>query len=66
MVSGSWSIAWPAALVALISLFQVLQLERIARGMKPLWGLLRATSVLQYLSLVYILLFAFLTHGPFN
>lgn len=62
MVSGSWSIAWPAALVALISLFQVLQLERIARGMKPLWGLLRATSVLQYLSLVYILLFAFLTH----
>lgn len=61
-VSGSWSIAWPAALVAMISLFEVFQLERIARGLKPLWGLLRATSVLQYLSILYILLFAFLTN----
>ncbi len=58
MVSGSWSIALPAALVALFSLFQVLQLERIARGMKPLWGFYVPPAFLQYLSLVYTL-FAF-------
>ncbi len=62
LVSGAWSIAWPAALVALISLFEVFQLERIARGLKPLWELLRATAVLQYLGFLYMLLFAFLTH----
>ena len=58
--SGAWPIAWPAAFIAIISLFEVFQLERIARGMKPLWGLLRATAVLQYLGILYILLFAFL------
>ncbi|MEL7646203.1 MAG: hypothetical protein AAGU04_08070 [Anaerolineaceae bacterium] len=59
-VSGSWPIAWPAALLAILSLFEVFQLERIARGLKPLWGVLRATAVLQYLGLLYMLLFAFL------
>jgi hypothetical protein len=61
-VSGAWSITWPAALAAVISLLEVYQLERIARGMKPLWGLLRASAALQYLTVLYILLFAFLIH----
>jgi len=60
-VSGSWSIAWPVMLVVTISLLEVFQLERIARGLKPFWGLLRATAYFQYLGALYILLFAFLT-----
>jgi hypothetical protein len=32
-------------------LLEVFQLERIARGLKPLWGVLRVTAVFQYLGL---------------
>ncbi|NLI44197.1 MAG: hypothetical protein GX415_02110 [Chloroflexi bacterium] len=60
-ISGSWSIAWPVVFMASISLLEVFQLERIARGLKPLWGVLRVTAVFQYLGALYILLFAFLT-----
>ncbi|MFZ3070093.1 MAG: hypothetical protein WA110_03100 [Anaerolineaceae bacterium] len=61
-VSGAWSIAWPVFLMLIISLAEVYLLQRLAEGMKPNWRLLRAVAVFQYLGVVYILLFAFLTH----
>lgn len=61
-LSGAWVIAWPVLLMMCVSLLEVYQLQRIAGGMKPHWGLLRATAIIQYLGAVYILLFAFLTH----
>jgi len=61
-MSGAWAIAWPVLLMMSVSLFEVWQLQRIAGGMRPNWGLLKATAITQYLGVVYILLFAFLTH----
>lgn len=61
-MSGAWAIAWPVLLMMSVSLFEVWQLQRIAGGMRPNWGLLKATAITQYLGIVYILLFAFLTH----
>jgi hypothetical protein len=61
-MSGAWAIAWPVLLMMSVSLLEVWQLQRIAEGMRPNWGLLKATAITQYLGIVYILLFAFLTH----
>ena len=61
-ISGAWVIAWPVLLMMSVSLFEIWQLQRIAGGMRPNWGLLKATAITQYLGIVYILLFAFLTH----
>ena len=61
-MSGAWAIAWPVLLMMSVSLLEVWQLQRIAGGMRPNWGLLKATAITQYLGIVYILLFAFLTH----
>ncbi|MFZ3150642.1 MAG: hypothetical protein WA116_03055 [Anaerolineaceae bacterium] len=61
-LSGVWSIAWPAFFMLIISLGEVYLLQRVSEGMKPNWGLIRAVAVVQYLGIVYILLFAFLTH----
>jgi len=61
-MSGAWAIAWPVLLMMSVSLLEVWQLQRIAGGMRPNWGLLKATAITQYLGVVYILLFAFLTH----
>ena len=61
-MSGAWAIAWPVLMMMSVSLLEVWQLQRIAGGMRPNWGLLKATAITQYLGIVYILLFAFLTH----
>ena len=61
-MSGAWAIAWPVLMMMSVSLLEVWQLQRIASGMRPNWGLLKATAITQYLGIVYILLFAFLTH----
>jgi hypothetical protein len=61
-ISGAWSIAWPVLLMMSVSMLEIYLLQRIANGMRPSWGLLKATAVVQYLGIVYILLFAFLTH----
>jgi len=61
-ISGAWVIAWPVLLMMSVSLFEIWQLQRIAGGMRPNWGLLKATAITQYLGILYILLFAFLTH----
>jgi len=61
-MSGAWAIAWPVLMMMSVSLLEVWQLQRIAGGMRPNWGLLKATAITQYLGVVYILLFAFLTH----
>ena len=61
-MSGAWAIAWPVLMMMSVSLLEVWQLQRIAEGMRPNWGLLKATAITQYLGIVYILLFAFLTH----
>jgi len=61
-MSGAWAIAWPVLMMMSVSLLEVWQLQRIAGGMRPNWGLLKATAITQYLGTVYILLFAFLTH----
>ena len=61
-MSGAWAIAWPVLMMMSVSLLEVWQLQRIAEGMRPNWGLLKATAITQYLGVVYILLFAFLTH----
>ena len=61
-ISGAWVIAWPVLLMMSVSLFEIWQLQRIAGGMRPNWGLLKATAITQYLGILYILLFAFLAH----
>ena len=61
-ISGAWLIAWPVLLMMSVSLFEIWQLQRIASGMRPNWGLLKATGITQYLGILYILLFAFLAH----
>lgn len=61
-ISGAWVIAWPVLLMMSVSLFEIWQLQRIASGMRPNWGLLKATGITQYLGILYILLFAFLAH----
>jgi hypothetical protein len=61
-ISGAWVIAWPVLLMMSVSLFEIWQLQRIASGMRPNWGLLKATAITQYLGILYILLFAFLAH----
>lgn len=61
-ISGAWTIAWPVLLMMSVSLLEIWQLQRIAAGMRPNWGLLKANAIIQYLGVVYILLFAFLTH----
>ncbi len=61
-ISGAWVIAWPVLLMMSVSLFEIWQLQRIAGGMRPNWGLLKATAIIQYLGILYILLFAFLAH----
>jgi len=61
-ISGAWLIAWPVLLMMSVSLFEIWQLQRIAGGMRPNWGLLKATAITQYLGILYILLFAFLAH----
>ena len=61
-ISGAWLIAWPVLLMMSVSLFEIWQLQRIAGGMRPNWGLLKATAIIQYLGILYILLFAFLAH----
>ena len=61
-ISGAWLIAWPVLLMMSVSLFEIWQLQRIASGMRPNWGLLKATAITQYLGILYILLFAFLAH----
>ncbi len=60
--SGSWIIAWPVLLVFCLSSFEIFILYRLSTGMKPMWGLLKATAVIQIVGALYILLFAFLTH----
>ena len=61
-ISGAWVIAWPVLLMMSVSLFEIWQLQRIAGGMRPNWGLLKATAITQYLGILYIRLFAFLAH----
>ena len=61
-MSGAWAIAWPVLLMMSVSSLEVWQLQRIAGGMRPNWGLLKATAITQYLGILYILLFAFLAH----
>lgn len=60
--SGAMTIAWPTLLLILVALGCSLLLHRIVQGMHPNWKLLKAMAVFNYLSLVYILGFAFLTH----
>jgi len=43
-ISGAWVIAWPVLLMMSVSLFEIWQLQRIAGGMRPNWGLLKATD----------------------
>ena len=61
-ISGAWVIAWPVLLMMSVSLFEIWQLQRIAGGMRPNWGLLKATAITQYLGILCILLFAFFAH----
>lgn len=51
---------WPVLLVALISIFEMFLLHRLAMGMKPNWTLLKATAYLQFFSIIYLLIFPLL------
>ena len=58
--SNTWSINWPTLLLSLISGVEVFFLEQIARGMRPNWPLLRALSIVQFFSLIYLLAYPLL------
>jgi len=60
--SGALAIAWPAPLMVIAALGCSLLLHRILQGMHPNWKLLKAMAAINFLGLVYILGFAFLTH----
>ena len=60
--SGAMAIAWPAPLMVLAAFGCSVLLHQIIQGMHPNWKLLKAMAAINYLGLVYILGFAFLTH----
>ncbi len=55
-LSGSFRSNWTLLLISLISFIQMFLLHRIALGMKPNYGLLKTTAVLQTLSFIYLLI----------
>ena len=59
--SGTFRSNWTVLLISIISVFQMFLLHRIALGMKPNYGLLKTTAVLQTLSFIYLLLLNTLT-----
>jgi hypothetical protein len=61
-ISGALAIAWPAMLMVFAAFGCSLLLHRILQGMHPNWKLLKAMAAINFLGLVYILGFAFLTH----
>lgn len=60
--SGALAIAWPAPFMVLAAFGCSLLLHRIINGLHPNWKLLKAMAAINFLGLVYILGFAFLTH----
>lgn len=61
-LSGAWAITWPAPLLVIAAFGCSLLLHRILLGMHPNWKLLKALAALNFLGVVYILGFAYLTH----
>ncbi|HSN94871.1 MAG TPA: hypothetical protein VLR89_07410 [Anaerolineaceae bacterium] len=60
--SGALAIAWPATLMLLAALGCSLLLHRIINGMHPNWKLLKAMAIVNFIGVMYLLGFAFLTH----
>ena len=52
--SGSFRSNWTLILISAISFVQMFLLHRIALGMKPNYGLLRTTALLQTVSFIYL------------
>ena len=59
-VSDAWSITWPALALKSSACWKSINWKESRGGMK--WGFLRSKRALQYLTVLYILLFAFLIH----
>lgn len=57
----SWAIVWPAMLPMPIAIFQVILMNQVVSGMKPKWGLLKATSLAIVLLTTYLLAFTYWT-----
>lgn len=55
IVTQTFALYLPILLISGISLFEIYLLNRISMGMKPNWGLLRTTAVLQFFSISYLL-----------
>lgn len=54
---NTFSVYWPALFTTFVSIFEIYLLTRVIAGMKPNWGMLRATAFLQFFSIVYFLVF---------
>ena len=57
--SGTFRTHWTLILVAGISFFQMVLLNRIVLGMKPNFTLIKATAVMQVISFIYLLIIKF-------
>ncbi len=60
--SGALAITWPAPLMVIAVFGCSMLLHRILQGMHPNWKLLKALAAVNLLGMIYILIFAFLTH----
>ncbi len=58
--SNTWSRNWPTLLLSLISGAEVFFLQQMAGGMRPNWQLLRALAIVQFFSLIYLLVYPLL------
>jgi 1,4-dihydroxy-2-naphthoate octaprenyltransferase len=54
-----WFIIWPVFLTLPIGLLEIWLMERIRRGMQPLWGVLRFAAACVFFIPVYLIGFAF-------
>lgn len=53
-----WSLAWPMLLSIPIGIFELIQMTQIRNGAKPVWKLLRSTSVGFFLMMTYLIIIA--------
>ena len=54
-----WFIIWPVFLTLPIGLLEIWLMERIRRGMHPLWGVMRFAAACMFFIPVYLIGFAF-------
>jgi 1,4-dihydroxy-2-naphthoate octaprenyltransferase len=57
-----WFLLWPIFLTLPLGLLEIWLMDRVRRGMKPLWRIMQFTTASVFLIPVYLLAFSFWTH----